>query len=491
KHLAFCLPNEPDCNNCSTSQVLTDDSERENYLQHRVEDYLKTKLEERRLSNPSPSLCFSRYFNSFNSESILSPGSAADQTAAGSKLVEDFNDTIILKENTNQNYFPSCIENSDKFSVDHDIWQRVKNLVQCLSHGAQTEVTDCVLEAVKHQNKDLEKPLQLDVNRLHTCCIQGPNIRKSEFVSGVVLSVHREVFPIVEDRTHSVLLINGDVCYQNSHLGYKKLAQVKEEYSYKDYILVAEKDGWLNQVEWIIKNLAVTILVARGCVDDQLKAILAAHHVLVVDAVTPTTMTALSYNTNPIVYILDASVENVIQGVTVETLESVPQNKARNTFLTLRSDQFQVQTLVLCHATCAGLEVMEQEFWLCCHRVSQVLSHKKLLAGSGVTELQVARYLEDTLRGQSSHGATITDNLYEAEIVSKVANTFLNYYRNIQHNCGVIINQQQTQCEEHQEGLELSEFTILDDYHSKVHSWKRAVRLVCILLHTDAHIILS
>lgn len=52
------------------------------------------------------------------------------------------------------------------------------------------------------------------------------------------------------------------------------------------------------------------------------------------------------------------------------------------------------QTLILCHATHAGLDVLEQEFWLCCHRVSNVLSHGKFLTGQGMTELWIAEHLE-------------------------------------------------------------------------------------------------
>ncbi|XP_029647738.1 uncharacterized protein LOC115221677 isoform X1 [Octopus sinensis] len=493
KHSSVYSPIPSNSNNCSTSHTTTASSARENWLENYVEDYIKSKLQKSRIPESFPHLRFSQHLNPLSSSKICSVNYDSATNAVNTKLCDEFKEILILDE-SEKNSSPSRLENFHDINFT-DIWQKVKGLVQAFCHGAHTEIEDFVIEALKYQNKHLsyqEKNIRLDVKRLHTCCIQGPTIKQSEFVPGIVLPLQQETFCIEQDKTYTVLLLNGDVSYNNHHVGYKKLAEVKEECLYEEFISKAasKKDRWLEQVQWLIKKLDITILIARGKVDEELKAMLDGDHILVFDNVAHTTMRTLAYNTEPVVYILDATLENTISGVTVKILNSVLQKNTK-TFLILWSNQSEVQqTLILCHATCAGLDVLEQEFWLCCHRVSSVLSHSKFLAGQGMTELWIAEYLEaksDALKQQYSGTSNIED-LYQAEIISKLADSFRNYQVRVQLNSG--LPNSEILSEAHCRGSPLSKYHILDDFHSKIHGWKRAIQLVCILLHTDAHIIL-
>ncbi|CAE1278399.1 unnamed protein product [Acanthosepion pharaonis] len=292
--------------------------------------------------------------------------------------------------------------------------------------------------------------------------------------------------------SHNVLLVKTSVINNIHHVGYQKLAKVENTCTREEYILsrkMSARDKWISHVQWILKQLKVTILVATGKVDKNLVETLSCCGILVFENTEQTAVEALASlneksRIEPVVYITDATQKNVLAGILMEPLNAdriLSSNQhSQELYIVLSTPQCQVQTLVLHHPAQAGLDLLAQEFQLSSHRVSSALNHGKVLPGGGTTEQKCADYLlnkAELLRKQI-HPNSNGHELYMAEILLKLAESFQSFSKCVSLNSGRM-------------DRDTSYNLILDDHFTKIQSWKTALQLVSILTRIDAKVVLG
>lgn len=375
----------------------------------------------------------------------------------------------------------------------------LESLVHGLCHGSNEYVEKYLIKAIKYQNRvkhPQNNSFRLNMNMLHLCCIQGPCMERSRFTPGVVLSVEEKKFHFwdftkLQKIPHNVLLVKTSVYHDTHHVGYQKLAKVEKTCTKEEYLIsgnMSARHKWITQVQWILKQLKVTLLVASGKVDKDLQEILGCNGILVFENTEQSAIEALAtLNENvriePVVYVTDATQKNILTGLFFEHLNSDKvlslDHHSRNLYIVLSAPQCQVQTLVLHHPTQTGLDLLAQEFWLNSHRVSSALRYGKVLPGRGTTEEKCADYLinkADVLRKQSNSDEL---KLYTTEILLKLAESFQSFSKCVSSNSGGT-----------KDSDTIHNF-ILDDYFTKVQAWKTALQLVSIITRIDAQVILG
>ncbi|CAE1278394.1 unnamed protein product [Acanthosepion pharaonis] len=296
----------------------------------------------------------------------------------------------------------------------------------------------------------------------------------------------------MQNLSHNVLLVKTSVINNIHHVGYQKLAKVENTCTREEYILsrkMSARDKWISHVQWILKQLKVTILVATGKVDKNLVETLSCCGILVFENTEQTAVEALASlneksRIEPVVYITDATQKNVLAGILMEPLNAdriLSSNQhSQELYIVLSTPQCQVQTLVLHHPAQAGLDLLAQEFQLSSHRVSSALNHGKVLPGGGTTEQKCADYLlnkAELLRKQI-HPNSNGHELYMAEILLKLAESFQSFSKCVSLNSGRM-------------DRDTSYNLILDDHFTKIQSWKTALQLVSILTRIDAKVVLG
>ncbi|XDV37745.1 hypothetical protein PO909_007302 [Leuciscus waleckii] len=399
---------------------------------------------------------------------------------------------------------PSPALNSEVRDADLNLRRTLKHSRHFSSHDAQTENTETgvndmtsIAEAVSHGCrtsmhlvlKACELQSKLDIQKLVTCSIPGPSEERSCVLHGYVtpLSVQQaSALQSLQGQRLNIALVSGDLSERYRHVGFNRPANITNITDRVSSVSLEER--WVEKALKILHEFSVGVVLAHGLVDVKLRD--RCSGVLVIEGVKSTVLKDFSTCTGavPVSYITQLDERCVGRGVTVsrcEEHESVGIVIANTSLV----------TAVITSAVPAKLQILEDEFWSCAHRLHQALKDGKLLHGSGITEILCIHKLHQYRR-------TETENPLENLVLELMAEAWMDYVSTLMLNSGSVASKAEAwtaiahQMRRYEDGEPvLGAFRdclgvgVYDNMTVKSEAWRRALDLVLLVLQSDTEII--
>ncbi|XP_056092989.1 Bardet-Biedl syndrome 12 protein [Rhinichthys klamathensis goyatoka] len=355
------------------------------------------------------------------------------------------------------------------------------SIAEAVSHGCKTSM-HLVLKACKLQSTEDAENSVLDVQKLVTCSIPGPSEERSCVLHGYVtlLSVQQaSVVQSLQGQRLNIALVSGDLCETYRHVGFNRPANITHITDCVASVSLGER--WVENALRILHEFGVGVVLVHGAADEKLKD--RCSSVLVIEGVKSAVLKDFSSSTGavPVSYITQLDERCVGRGVTVSRCEEHESVRivSKNTSLV---------TAVITSSVPAKLQILEDEFWSCAHRLHQALKDGKLLHGSGVTEILCIHKLHQCQR-------TETENL----VLELMAEAWMDYVSTLMLNSGSVaskaeawtaIAHQRRRYEDGEPVLgDLSGVGVYDNMTVKSEAWRRALDLVLLVLQSDTEII--
>lgn len=146
-------------------------------------------------------------------------------------------------------------------------------------------------------------------------------------------------------------------------------------------------------------------------------------------------------------------------------------------------------TAVITSSVPAKLQILEDEFWSCAHRLHQALKDGKLLHGSGITEILCIHKLQ----------RTETENPQENLVLELMAEAWMDYVSTVTLNSGSVASKAEAwtaiahQMRRYEDGEHILRaflgVGVYDNMTVKSEAWRRALDLVLLVLQSDTEII--
>ncbi|KAK7137550.1 hypothetical protein R3I94_013261 [Phoxinus phoxinus] len=364
----------------------------------------------------------------------------------------------------------------------------ITSIADAVSHGCKTSMR-LVLKACMLQSREDAQNSSLDIQKLVACSIPGPSEERSCVLHGYVtlLPVQQaSVLQSLQGQRLNIALVSGDLCEKYRHVGFNRPAHITHITHCVSSVSVEER--WIENALKILHELGVGVVLVHGTVDVKLKD--RCSSVLVIEGVESTVVKDFSACTGavPVSYITQLDERCVGRGVTVsrcEEHESVRIEAASSSLV----------TAVITSSVPAKLQILEDEFWSCAHRLHHALKDGKLLRGSGITEILCIQKLHQ-------HQQTETGNPQENLVLELMAEAWMDYVSTLMLNSGSVASKaeawtaiaHQMRCYEDGEPMvrafrDLFVAGVYDNMTVKCEAWRRALDLVLLVLQSDTEII--
>ncbi|XP_039510971.1 Bardet-Biedl syndrome 12 protein isoform X2 [Pimephales promelas] len=366
------------------------------------------------------------------------------------------------------------LKHSRHFGSHENAANDTSSIAEAVSHGCESSMR-LVLKACK-----LQSTQDLDIQKLVTCCIPGPSEERSCALHGYVtlLSVQQaSVVQSLQGQRLNIALVSGDLRETYRHVGFNRPANITRIADRASSASVEER--WIETALRIVHALGVGVVLAHGAVDDKLKD--RCSSVLFIEGVKSGVLKDFSARTGavPVSYITQLDERCVGRGVTLSRCEG-------HESAWIVSANSSLVTAVITSSVPAKLQILEDEFWSCAHRLHQALKDGKLLRGSGVTEILCIHKLRQYQ----------SENPLEKLVLELMADAWMDYVSTLMLNSGSVaskaeawtaIARQRRRCEDGEPVL--GDFGVYDNMTVKTEAWRRALDLVLLVLQSDTEII--
>lgn len=355
----------------------------------------------------------------------------------------------------------------------------ISSIAEAVSHGC-TPSMHLVLKACELQSTE-DAHSVLDVQKLVTCCIPGPSEERSRVLHGYVtqLSVQQaSVLQSLQGQRLNIALVSGDLCETYRHVGFNtpvNITHITDQVS-------SQEERWIENALRILHGLSVGVVLARGVADAKLKD--RCESVLVIEGVKRSVLQDFSTCTGavPVSYITQLDERCVGRGVTVSRCEE-------HESVRIETASTSLVTALITSAVPAKLQILEDEFWSCAHRLHHALKDGKLLHGSGITEILCTHRLQ----------RTPTENPQERVVLELMADAWMDYVSTVALNSGSVASKAEAwtaiahQMRRYEDGEPILRafpgVGVYDNMTGKCEAWRRALDLVLLVLQSDTEII--
>ncbi|XP_021336756.1 chaperonin-containing T-complex member BBS12 isoform X1 [Danio rerio] len=348
-------------------------------------------------------------------------------------------------------------------------------IAQAVSHGCSS--MHLLLKAYELQNR-----AHLDIHNLATCCIPGVSEDHACVLRGYVtlLSVQQTTqVQRLQGRPLNIALINGDLSEKYRHVGFNRPGNIKHITD-----LFITEESWIENAYKLLHDSSIDVVFVSGVVDVDLKQ--RCKDVLILEGVKSSVLKHFSTCTGavPVSYICQLDERRVGRGLRLRK-ESI---SGRSDIVSITTDCSVLVTAVICSSVSAKLQMLEDEFWSCAHRLQHALTDGKLLHGAGVTELICIRRLRQytQLHPDSPHDSAVLELMSEA---------WMDFISTVMLNSGSVANRTEAwtsithQMRRHTDIGVTDGLGVYDNVTVKCEAWRRALDLVFLVLQSDTEII--
>ncbi|XP_077103366.1 chaperonin-containing T-complex member BBS12 isoform X2 [Siphateles boraxobius] len=365
----------------------------------------------------------------------------------------------------------------------------ITSIAEAISHGCKTSM-HLVLKACELQSTEDAQNSFWDIQKLVTCSIPGPSEERSCVLHGYVtlLSVQQaSVVQSLQGQRLNIALVSGDLCEKYRHVGFNRPANITHVTDCVSSVSLEER--WIENALRILHEFSVGVVLVHGVVDVKLKDHCSS--VLVIEGVKSTVLKDFSTCTGavPVSYITQLDERCVGRGVTVSRCEEPPES------VRIETANTSLVTAVITSSVPAKLQILEDEFWSCAHRLHQALKDGKLLHGSGITEILCIHKLHQYQRIE-------TENPQENLVLELMAEAWMDYVSTLMLNSGSVASKAEArtaiahQMRRYEDGepmlgafRDFFRVGVYDNMTVKSEAWRRALDLVLLVLQSDTEII--
>ena len=313
-----------------------------------------------------------------------------------------------------------------------DIATNLNILGKRLSHGKKREMdlaVQVVQEQVNYARETLSTGIQIETKLIHVETVLGPPSLESQIIDGLVIEVddiEANLLKKVAGKPLSIVLVNGDITPEFRYLGLGETTPLKQVLRCEDGLKILKNDCqlWFEQIKKKLSALNISVVVAKGVVDDMVADHCRAVGIVVLQKVMFSKLQLLSVCCGVTIttYLTDIRTSEVSGPITVDFFESgwtsftyrnpstksVSTTARRTSFVVLRNAfDYQHEKENLVAPRCAPLQTVlisgpsrdivcdtEMKFWSCFHSLKNTLSCKRVLPGAGDSERACIHELE-------------------------------------------------------------------------------------------------
>ncbi|XP_020481579.2 Bardet-Biedl syndrome 12 protein [Labrus bergylta] len=408
----------------------------------------------------------------------------------------------------------------------------IKYISERLSHGC-VDAMNLVFEASRTQSNNIQQETScptFDITKVMTCVLPGLPEEHACVTPGCILLLSAEQASLahcLKDRLLKVVLINGDLSFNYSHLGFKRptgIQRVSEEAALSSS---SKEEDWMEKVVTLLLNLEVNLILVSGLVSEKVIQRCSWRHILALEKVNVSILKALADASGavPVTYATQLSKYCVGTGVKVAVWRDLSSYERKPSIAVNVSTgvNSKLVTVVLTSCIEGKLQALEDQFWACAYRLHLALKEKAVLPGAGVTEMLCIQHLQKRAERNSSQQTkrAALANPYRSVVLHLMADGLMDYLSTVMVNTGefskvqawTAVSQQLQDCnqspgapsmfsevflEAEQEGRAVSfpvkstdapSTKVFDNLSVKQEAWRKAADLVFLVLQTDAEVI--
>ncbi|KAM6999752.1 chaperonin-containing T-complex member BBS12 [Tautogolabrus adspersus] len=408
----------------------------------------------------------------------------------------------------------------------------IKYISERLSHGC-VDAMNLVFEASRTQSNSIQQDTScptFDITKVMTCVLPGLPEEQACVTPGCILLLSAEQASVahhLKDQLLKVVLINGDLSFNYSHLGFKRptgIQRVSEETALSSS---SKEEDWMEKVVMLLLNLEVDLILVSGLVSEKVIQRCSRHHILALEKVNVSVLKGLADASGavPVTYATQLSKHCVGAGVKVAIWRDLSSYERKPSIAVNISTgvNSKLVTVVLTSCIEGKLQALEDQFWACAYRLHLALKEKALLPGAGVTEMLCIHHLQKQAERDSSQQTkeAAVANPYRSVVLHLMADGLIDYLSTVMVNTGkfskvqawTAVSQQLQACnqspgvlskfselflEAEKEGRAMSlpvkspdapSTNVFDNLSVKQEAWRKASDLVFLVLQTDAEVI--
>ncbi|XP_074849452.1 chaperonin-containing T-complex member BBS12 isoform X2 [Carettochelys insculpta] len=412
-------------------------------------------------------------------------------------------------------------------------------LAMALSHGNQSSMK-LVQNIVRCQQQiaDHKGSSQFNIAEVVTCCLPGLSENYSCVGPGYITLVSPEKATVVKqlrDRPLQILLVDGDLMEKYRHLGFNRPSNVR---TISESVSLQERSSeslWVNWMLDILIQSKVNLILVTGNVCESLMESCILNNILIIHPVTHSVLHAFGkgIGVQLVTYLSQVNSHCVGNGVwvdfwrtddasTIELNNKVP--------ISIKAERVHLLTAMLSNTITSKMQITEDQFWSCAHRLHHALTEQKVFPGGGAVELlclirlqkleeQCVKQADKNSLGEfymSSCWLTKSLTQYKLVVLKALASGWYQYLSRVMCNSANYASELEANTsidhhlrkaadcgspsayilEEFHKGDQLlvdfghEEATkIFDNVTPKVEAWRRALDLVLLVLQTDTEII--
>ncbi|XP_035525481.1 Bardet-Biedl syndrome 12 protein homolog [Morone saxatilis] len=408
----------------------------------------------------------------------------------------------------------------------------IAHIAEGLSHGC-VNAMNLAVEASRIQAKNNQQDLNcptFDVTKVATCVLPGLPEEHSCVLPGCVVLLSAEQASVahrLKEQHLKVALINGDLSRTYRHLGFNRPAGVQRVSDRSHLSSSGEEEEWVEKVVTLLLNLEVNLILVSGLVRETVIQRFCRHHVLVVEKVKASILSAFGDATGavPVTYASQLSQRCLGAGVKVAVWRDLSSHGRKpSTAVNISTGgNSKLVTVILSSGVHGKLQALEDQFWACAYRLHHVLKDRVLLPGAGVTELLCVHHLRKQAehhvkRQRETDGDSVQQttagaaaNPYRGEVLQLMADGLIDYISTVMVNSGrfskvrawTAVSRQLQDCNgslaakfsqlflggEEDSAVSSAAVKIYDNVSVKQEAWRKALDLVFLVLQADAEVI--
>ncbi|KAG8592825.1 hypothetical protein GDO81_000639 [Engystomops pustulosus] len=424
----------------------------------------------------------------------------------------------------------SSFQNSSQIS-SHSL----EDLTQSLSHGNSeamelVEKAGTLLHETAHElfvTKDL-----FQASRLNICFLRGVPEVISSVSFGYVTLLKQEYATVVrnlEGKPLKILLLDGDLTEIYRHLGFNKSANLKSVSGFGVNERRTWEDTWISTACQRIVEANINLILVRGDACPQLIMQCLNQNTLIITHVKPNILQAFSDCTGaePVTYLTQISHYSIGCEVIAKLCPQWSPESSQTIAVNFHAHNINLVTVLVSCRLLPKMQIIEDQFWACTHRLHNALLDQKVFPGGGAVELFCLHYLrklEGNLVNGGPHFCTpswLSYSMvhYKSSIYQCLAKGWILYISTLLFNMGEYASEFEAMTfiqkelqnigtssspssyvfNEYSKKVELIDdeklqmhhrkVTVYDDVNPKVEAWRSALHLVLTVLQSDAEII--
>ncbi|KAJ8269375.1 hypothetical protein COCON_G00119820 [Conger conger] len=387
----------------------------------------------------------------------------------------------------------------------------IAHLAGSVSHGCEDGMS-LVVEACRIQmesNRVDSGRGTFDISKLVTCVLPWLPEGCATVLQGFLTLISEEQAPtpkLLGDRSLYVAVINGDLSESYRHLGFIRPADVRHTTGKLDSLGLNLESEWAGKTLMTLRRLKVDVLLVGGVVAESLRQNCIEQGLLVVERVTRGVLRDFTETTGAVAvtYVSQLDEDCVGKGARASMLRECGKAVAVN----IQANGTLLVTVVISSCVSSKLQVLEDRFWGCAHRLYHAMGDGHVLPGAGVTEILCAHHLRELSKLDGNKTRPQGDsNSYRGVVLQYMAEGWMEYMATVMYNTAVCPSKLEawTVINQSLKGLgagTLSYACLLEHLHNdgggvvvydnveaKLEAWRRALDLVLLVLQTDTEII--